>query len=315
MMYGQMTAGSWIYIGTQGILQGTYETFAAAAKQHFDNDLTGKLVVSAGLGGMGGAQPLSITMNYGVALIIEIDPARIQRRLDTNYLQYSTESLNEAINMVKKAINNKEPLSVGLLGNAADIIPNLAKMDIVPDLVTDQTSAHDELDGYIPNGYTYREALDLRKKNPNKYIKESFRAMGEHCKGILALKDKGSICFDYGNNLRGQAIKSGVQNAFDFPGFVPAYIRPLFCEGRGPFRWVALSGEEEDIFKTDNKIIEMFPNDRRLSRWINLAREKVKFQGLPARICWLNYEQRSKFGVELNNMVAKGELMAPIVIG
>ena len=315
MMYGQMTAGSWIYIGTQGILQGTYETFAAAAKQHFDNDLTGKLVVSAGLGGMGGAQPLSITMNNGVALIIEIDPARIQRRLDTNYLQYSTESLNEAINMVKKAINNKEPLSVGLLGNAADIIPNLAKMDIVPDLVTDQTSAHDELDGYIPNGYTYIEALDLRKKNPNKYIKESFRAMGEHCKGILALKDKGSICFDYGNNLRGQAIKSGVQNAFDFPGFVPAYIRPLFCEGRGPFRWVALSGEEEDIFKTDNKIIEMFPNDRTLSRWINLAREKVKFQGLPARICWLNYEQRSKFGVELNNMVAKGELMAPIVIG
>ena len=315
MMYGQMTAGSWIYIGTQGILQGTYETFAAAAKQHFDNDLTGKLVVSAGLGGMGGAQPLSITMNNGVALIIEIDPARIQRRLDTNYLQYSTDSLNEAINMVKKAINNKEPLSVGLLGNAADIIPNLAKMDIVPDLVTDQTSAHDELDAYIPNGYTYREALDLRKKNPNKYIKESFRAMGEHCKGVLALKDKGSICFDYGNNLRGQALKSGVQNAFDFPGFVPAYIRPLFCEGRGPFRWVALSGEEEDIFKTDNKIIEMFPNDTRLLRWINLAREKVKFQGLPARICWLNYEQRSKFGVELNNMVAKGELMAPIVIG
>jgi len=315
MMYGQMTAGSWIYIGTQGILQGTYETFAAAAKQHFDNDLTGKLVVSAGLGGMGGAQPLSITMNNGVALIIEIDPARIQRRLDTNYLQYSTDSLNEAINMVKKAINNKEPLSVGLLGNAADTIPNLAKMDIVPDLVTDQTSAHDELDGYIPNGYTYTEALDLRKKNPNKYIKESFRAMGEHCKGMLALKDKGSICFDYGNNLRGQAIKSGVQNAFDFPGFVPAYIRPLFCEGRGPFRWVALSGEEEDIFKTDNKIIEMFPNDTTLSRWINLAREKVKFQGLPARICWLNYEQRSKFGVELNNMVAKGELMAPIVIG
>ena len=261
IMYGQMTAGSWIYIGTQGILQGTYETFASAAKQHFDNDLTGKLVVSAGLGGMGGAQPLAITMNNGVALIIEVDPSRIQRRLDTDYLQCAAESLNEAISMVKKAINNKEPLSVGLLGNAADIIPNLAKMDIIPDLVTDQTSAHDELDGYIPNGYTYSEALDLRKNNPDVYIKESIRAMGEHCEGILSLKDKGSICFDYGNNLRGQAIKSGVQNAFDFPGFVPAYIRPLFCEGRGPFRWVALSGKEEDIYKTDDNIMEMFPND------------------------------------------------------
>ena len=314
-MYGQMTAGSWIYIGTQGILQGTYETFAAAAKQHFDSDLRGRLVVSAGLGGMGGAQPLAVTMNNGVALIIESDPSKIQRRLDTQYLQYSTESLNEAISMVKKAINSKKPLSVGLLGNAADIIPNLAKMDIIPDFVTDQTSAHDELDGYIPNGYTYQEALALRKNNPDEYIKESYRAMSEHCKGILALNQKGSICFDYGNNLRGQAMKSGVQNAFDFPGFVPEYIRPLFCEGRGPFRWVALSGEKEDIFKTDNKIMEMFPNDNTLTRWIKLAREKVKFQGLPARICWLNYEQRSQFGVELNNMVAKGELSAPIVIG
>jgi len=314
-MYGQMTAGSWIYIGTQGILQGTYETFAAAAKQHFDSDLRGKLVVSAGLGGMGGAQPLAVTMNNGVALIVESDPSKIQRRLDTQYLQYSTESLNEAIRMVKKAINSKKPLSVGLLGNAADIIPNLAKMDIIPDFVTDQTSAHDELDGYIPNGYTYQEALALRKNNPDEYIKESYRAMSEHCKGILALNQKGSICFDYGNNLRGQAMKSGVQNAFDFPGFVPEYIRPLFCEGRGPFRWVALSGEKEDIFKTDNKIMEMFPNDNTLTRWIKLAREKVKFQGLPARICWLNYEQRSQFGVELNNMVAKGELSAPIVIG
>ena len=315
IMYGQMTAGSWIYIGTQGILQGTYETFAAAAKKHFGNDLSGKLVVSAGLGGMGGAQPLSITMNNGVALIIEIDPARIQKRIDTNYLEYSTESLNDAINKVKKAINDKKPLSVGLLGNAADIIPKLAERDVIPDLVTDQTSAHDELDGYIPNGYSYEQALELRKKDPKKYIKESFRAIGEHCKGILSLKEKGSICFDYGNNLRGQAVKSGIQNAFDFPGFVPAYIRPLFCEGRGPFRWVALSGDEEDIFKTDNKIIEMFPNDKTLTRWIRLAREKVKFQGLPARICWLNYNQRSKFGVELNNMVRKGELKAPIVIG
>ena len=315
IMYGQMTAGSWIYIGTQGILQGTYETFAAAAKKHFGNDLTGKLVVSAGLGGMGGAQPLSITMNNGVALIIEIDPARIQKRIDKNYLEYSTESLNDAINKVKKAINDKKPLSIGLLGNAADIIPKLAEKDIIPDLVTDQTSAHDELDGYIPNGYSYEQALELRKKDPKKYIKESFRAIGEHCKGILSLKDKGSICFDYGNNLRGQAVKSGIQNAFDFPGFVPAYIRPLFCEGRGPFRWVALSGDEEDIFKTDDKINEMFPSDKTLTRWISLAREKVKFQGLPARICWLNYNQRSKFGIELNNMVRKGELKAPIVIG
>ncbi|MAR75116.1 MAG: urocanate hydratase, partial [Candidatus Marinimicrobia bacterium] len=266
-MYGQMTAGSWIYIGTQGILQGTYETFAAAAKQHFDSDLRGRLVVSAGLGGMGGAQPLAVTMNNGVALIVESDPSKIQRRLDTQYLQYSTESLNEAIIMVKKAINSKKPLSVGLLGNAADIIPNLAKMDIIPDFVTDQTSAHDELDGYIPNGYTYQEALALRKNNPDEYIKESYRAMSEHCKGILALNQKGSICFDYGNNLRGQAMKSGVQNAFDFPGFVPEYIRPLFCEGKGPFRWVALSGDPQDIYKTDNVILNMFEEDKALVNW------------------------------------------------
>ena len=315
MMYGQMTAGSWIYIGTQGILQGTYETFAAAAKQHFNSDLSGKFVLTAGLGGMGGAQPLAVTMNNGVILTIEVDSKRIERRLSTNYLEVATESLDDAVNMVQDAINSKKPLSIGLLGNAADIVPKMAQMDIIPDLVTDQTSAHDELDGYIPNGVTYKEAIRLRKSNPEKYVKESYRAIAEHCRGILKLMEKGSVCFDYGNNLRGQAKKAGVNNAFDFPGFVPAYVRPLFCEGKGPFRWVALSGDSEDIFKTDEKIIELFPEDKTLIRWIKLAQDKVQFQGLPARICWLNYMQRSIFGVELNNMVASGELSSPVVIG
>ena len=315
MMYGQMTAGSWIYIGTQGILQGTYETFAAAAKQHFNNDLSGKFVLTAGLGGMGGAQPLAVTMNNGVILTIEVDSKRIEKRLSTNYLEVATESLEDAVNMVQDAINSKKPLSIGLLGNAADIVPKMAQMDIIPDLVTDQTSAHDELDGYIPNGFTYNEAIRLRKSNPGKYVKESYRAIAEHCRGILKLMEKGSICFDYGNNLRGQAKKAGVNNAFDFPGFVPAYVRPLFCEGKGPFRWVALSGDSEDIFKTDEKIIELFPEDKTLVRWIKLAQDKVQFQGLPARICWLNYMQRSIFGVELNSMVASGELSSPVVIG
>ena len=315
MMYGQMTAGSWIYIGTQGILQGTYETFAAAAKQHFSSDLSGKFVLTAGLGGMGGAQPLAVTMNNGVILTIEVDSKRIERRLATNYLEVATESLDEAIKMVQDAVNSKKPLSIGLLGNAADIVPKMAQMDIIPDLVTDQTSAHDELDGYIPNGITYREAIRLRKSNPEQYVQESYKAMAEHCRGILKLMEKGAICFDYGNNLRGQAKKAGVNNAFDFPGFVPAYVRPLFCEGKGPFRWVALSGEPEDIFKTDEKVIELFPEDKMLVRWIKLARDKIQFQGLPARICWLNYMQRSKFGVELNKMVASGELSSPVVIG
>jgi len=315
MMYGQMTAGSWIYIGTQGILQGTYETFAAAAKQHFNSDLSGKFVLTAGLGGMGGAQPLAVTMNNGVILTIEVDSKRIERRLATNYLEVATESLDEAIKMVQDAVNSKKPLSIGLLGNAADIVPKMAQMDIIPDLVTDQTSAHDELDGYIPNGITYREAIRLRKSNPEQYVQESYKAMAEHCRGILKLMEKGAICFDYGNNLRGQAKKAGVKNAFDFPGFVPAYVRPLFCEGKGPFRWVALSGEPEDIFKTDEKVIELFPEDKTLVRWIKLARDKIQFQGLPARICWLNYMQRSKFGVELNKMVASGELSSPVVIG
>ena len=315
MMYGQMTAGSWIYIGTQGILQGTYETFSAAAKQHYNSDLTGKLVVTAGLGGMGGAQPLSVTMNNGVCICIEIDPSRIQRRLETKYLNVATDSMDDALSMARNAQNKGEPLSIGLQGNAADIVPQFAKLGIVPDMLTDQTSAHDELDGYVPNGMTYEEAVELRKSDPDKYIKESYRAMAEHCQGMLDLKEKGAIVFDYGNNLRGQAKKAGVENAFDFPGFVPAYIRNLFCEGKGPFRWVALSGDPEDIYKTDEKLLDMFPEDETLSRWIKLAKEQVQFQGLPSRICWLDYTQRSKFGVALNQMVASGELSAPIVIG
>ncbi|MFL3024707.1 MAG: urocanate hydratase [Candidatus Neomarinimicrobiota bacterium] len=315
MMYGQMTAGSWIYIGTQGILQGTFETFAAAAKQHYNSDLTGKLVVTAGLGGMGGAQPLSVTMNNGVIICIEIDKKRIQRRLETKYLNVATDSLDEALKLAEEAQSKKIPLSIGLEGNAADIVPKLAKSSIVPDMITDQTSAHDELDGYIPNGISYKEALELRKSDPKKYINESFRSMAEHCQGILDLKAQGAIAFDYGNNLRGQAKKAGIKNAFDFPGFVPAYIRDLFCEGKGPFRWVALSGNKDDIYKTDEKVLELFPKDKTLSRWISMAKEQVQFQGLPSRICWLNYNQRAKFGVALNQMVASGELSAPIVIG
>ena len=315
MMYGQMTAGSWIYIGTQGILQGTYETFAAAAKQHFNSDLTGKLVVTAGLGGMGGAQPLAVTMNNGVAICIEIDEKSIERRLSTKYLDTSTDSLDKALEMALKAKKQQKPLSIGLHSNAADIIAQIAEKDIVPDIVTDQTSAHDELDGYIPNNMSFGEALRLRESNPDLYITESYRAMAEHCEGILKLKKMGSIAFDYGNNLRGQAQKAGVKNAFDFPGFVPAYIRDLFCEGKGPFRWVALSGDPNDIYKTDEKVLEMFSDDKTLVRWIKLAREKVKFQGLPSRICWLGYNQRAKFGLALNEMVGNGELSAPIVIG
>jgi len=315
MMYGQMTAGSWIYIGTQGILQGTYETFAEAARTHFNSDLSGKLVLTAGLGGMGGAQPLSVTMNNGVSINIDIDPKSIQRRLETKYLDIATESLEEALAIARDTMIKKKGLSIGLLGNAADIVPQVAKMGIIPDIVTDQTSAHDELDGYVPNKMTYLTALALRKSDPDKYVKESFRSMAEHVNGILKLKEMGSICFDYGNNLRGQAKKAGVKNAFDYPGFVPAYIRPLFCEGKGPFRWVALSGDPEDIYKTDEKVKELFPDDKPLLRWIELAKEKVQFQGLPSRICWLGYTQRAKFGVALNQMVASGELSAPIVIG
>ena len=315
MMYGQMTAGSWIYIGTQGILQGTYETFAAAAKQHYGSDLTGKFILTAGLGGMGGAQPLAVTMNNGVCIAVEVDAHRIERRLETKYLDLATESLDEALNLARNAVLSGRPLSIGLLGNAADIVPKIVEMEIIPDIVTDQTSAHDELDGYIPNRMTFQEALDLRKSDPDRYMQESFRAISEHVRGILQLKNMGSVAFDYGNNLRGQAKKAGVENAFDYPGFVPAYVRPLFCEGKGPFRWVALSGDPEDIFKTDEKVIELFSENEPLVRWIKLAQDKIQFQGLPARICWLGYGDRAKLGIAFNKMVATGELKAPIVIG
>ena len=315
IMYGQMTAGSWIYIGTQGILQGTYETFAAAAKQHYGSDLTGKFILTAGLGGMGGAQPLAVTMNNGVCIAVEVDAHRIERRLETKYLDLATESLDEALNLARNAVLSGRPLSIGLLGNAADIVPKIVEMEIIPDIVTDQTSAHDELDGYIPNRMTFQEALDLRKSDPDRYMQESFRAISEHVRGILQLKNMGSVAFDYGNNLRGQAKKAGVENAFDYPGFVPAYVRPLFCEGKGPFRWVALSGDPEDIFKTDEKVIELFSENEPLVRWIKLAQDKIQFQGLPARICWLGYGDRAKLGIAFNKMVAAGELKAPIVIG
>ena len=316
IMYGQMTAGSWIYIGTQGILQGTYETFISAANVHWGNDnLKGKLVLTAGLGGMGGAQPLAVSMAGGVSICVEIDKNRIKRRIDTKYLDKSTDDLDEAISLAKIAIKNKKPLSIGLLGNAADIIPKFVEKNIIPDLVTDQTSAHDELDGYIPNNFSFDEAISLKNADPHKYRKESIRSMGTHVKGMLELQDKGSIVFDYGNNIRAQAKNAGVEAAFKIPGFVPAYIRPLFCEGKGPFRWVALSGKEEDIYKTDEVILSMFSGDNALCHWIKMVNEKVSFQGLPSRICWLGFKDRAKFGLKLNEMVASGELSAPIVIG
>tara|TARA_Y100001970_G_scaffold64850_2_gene83007 strand:+ start:372 stop:2021 length:1650 start_codon:yes stop_codon:yes gene_type:complete len=316
MMFGQMTAGSWIYIGTQGILQGTYETFLSAAKIHWNSDsLKGKLVLTAGLGGMGGAQPLAITMAGGVCICVDIDPERVKRRIDTNYLDLSTSDIKKAILWAKEAISNKEALSIGLIGNAADIFPKFVESDITPHLVTDQTSAHDELDGYIPNHYTLDQAVNLRNTDPALYKKESIRSMGEHVKAILKLKNKGAIAFDYGNNLRAQAEKAGVTNSFSYPGFVPAYIRPLFCEGKGPFRWVALSGEPDDIYRTDQLILDMFSENKSLCRWIKMAQSKVSFQGLPSRICWLGYGERAKFGLALNELVRNKELIAPIVIG
>ena len=316
MMYGQMTAGSWIYIGTQGILQGTYETLAEVARRHFNGSLKGTLTVTAGLGGMGGAQPLAVTMNEGVNISIEIDPHRINRRLETGYLDKKVNNLDEAMNLANRAKSEKKPLSIGLLGNVVDVLKEMLSKNIIPEILTDQTSAHDELVGYIPNEMTLDQANVLREKNPKKYIEETYRTMGEHCQALLDLQKKGAITFDYGNNLRGQALaNAGIKNAFDFPGFVPEYIRPLFCEGKGPFRWVALSGDPEDIYKTDRKIIELFPEDKSLVRWIKMAQEKVKFQGLPARICWLGYRERNIFGEVINDMVASGELSAPIVIG
>jgi urocanate hydratase len=314
-MYGQMTAGSWIYIGTQGILQGTYETFAAAAKKHFRSSLKGRLVLSAGLGGMGGAQPLAVTLNEGVFLGIEVDPARIKRRLETGYLDVKADRLEDALILALGAKEKGMAKSIGLVGNAAEIYPEIVKRGIVPDLVTDQTSAHDALMGYIPAGLSLDEALELRKKDRKQYVQRSIESMAIHVQAMLELQKKGSFVFDYGNNLRAQAFQGGVKDAFSYPGFVPAYIRPLFCEGKGPFRWAALSGDPEDITKTDEAVLKEFPNDEGLVRWIGMAKEKVKFQGLPARICWLGYGQRARMGKVFNDMVARGELKAPIVIG
>src|SRR5438874_1016449 len=315
MMYGQMTAGSWIYIGTQGILQGTYETFAAAARKHFGGDLKGKLVVTGGMGGMGGAQPLAGTMNGAAFLGIDVDPERIKRRVKTGYCDVMVTSLDEALRILKNAVRKGEAASVGLVGNCADLIPELAKRGVVPDLLTDQTSAHDPIGGYVPNGMTLEAALELRKRSPEEYKKNSMAAMAAHVLGMLDLQKLGAVTFDYGNNIRTFAYEQGVKNAYDFPGFVPAYIRPLFCEGRGPFRWVALSGEASDIHVTDDLVLEMFPENRILRRWIDLARKRIKFQGLPARICWLGYGERAQFGLAMNELVKKGEIKAPIVIG
>jgi len=316
MMYGQMTAGSWIYIGTQGILQGTYETLAELGKQKFGGSLKGTLTLTGGLGGMGGAQPLAVTMNEGVNITVEIDPHRIQRRLDTGYLDTSVNNFDQALKLAVDAKEKGEPLSIGLLGNCADVFPEFVKRGIIPEIVTDQTSAHDELNGYIPHGISFVDALKLRDTDPDKYIEMSYRSIGIHCQAMIDLQKMGAVTFDYGNNLRGQAKENGgVENAFDFPGFVPAFIRPLFCEGKGPFRWVALSGDPEDIYKTDAKVLELFPEDEALKRWITMAQEKVQFQGLPARICWLGYRERNLFGEAINDMVASGELKAPIVIG
>ena len=315
MMYGQMTAGSWIYIGTQGILQGTYETFAAAANKHFGGDLQSKLVVSGGMGGMGGAQPLAATMNGAAFLGIDVDRERIKRRVKTGYCDVMVTSLDEALRILKNAVRKGEATSVGLAGNCADVIPEMAKRGVVPDLLTDQTSAHDPLGGYVPNGMTLEKALELRKTNPGEYQKRSLAAIARHVEGMLELQKLGAVTFDYGNNIRTFAYEQGVKKAYDFPGFVAAYIRPLFCEGRGPFRWVALSGEASDIARTDKLVLEMFPKNEHLSRWIKLAAQRVKFQGLPARICWLGYGERDKFGLALNELVARGELKAPVVMG
>src|SRR6266536_2079216 len=315
MMYGQMTAGSWIYIGTQGILQGTYETFAAAAKKHFGGDLAGKLIVTGGMGGMGGAQPLAATMNGAAFLGIDADPERIKRRVKTGYCDVMVTSLDEALRILKNAVRKREATSVGLVGNCADLIPELAKRGVVPDLLTDQTSAHDPIEGYVPNGMTLEAALELRKKDPKEYKKRALAAIAQHVRGMLDLQKLGAVTFDYGNNIRTFAFQQGVKNAYDFPGFVPASIRPLFCEGKGPFRWAALSGEASDIARTDRLVLEMFPQEEHLTRWIKLAQKRVRFQGLPSRICWLGYGERDKFGLALNDLVAKGEIKAPVVIG
>jgi urocanate hydratase len=315
MMYGQMTAGSWIYIGSQGIVEGTFETFSAAGEKHFDGTLEGKLIVSGGMGGMGGAQPLAATMTGAAFLGIDVDPERIKKRLKTGYCDFMVNTLDEALRILKNAVRKKENISVGLLGNCADIIPELAERGVVPDILTDQTSAHDPLNGYVPHGMSFEQALELRKRDPAAYQEKSLDSIARHVEGMLRLQKMGAVTFDYGNNIRTYAFQRGVNNAYDFPGFVPAYVRPLFCEGRGPFRWVALSGEPSDIQVTDDLVLEMFPGNRILKRWINLARKRIKFQGLPARICWLGYGERAQFGLAMNNLVKKGKLKAPIVIG
>ena len=315
MMYGQMTAGSWIYIGSQGIVQGTYETFVECGRQHFDGNLEGKVILTAGLGGMGGAQPLAAVFAGASCLAIEIDPDRAQKRLDTGYLDEMTSDIDDAIQRIERYRSTGEAKSVGLIGNAADILPQLLKRGFKVDIVTDQTSAHDELHGYVPNGMSLEEAIELRTSNPQKYIRESMRAMGEHVQAMIDFQNAGSIVFDYGNNIRAQAEQVGVGNGYDFPGFVPAYIRELFCLGKGPFRWVALSGDPEDIYKTDQMVLNLFPDDEPLKRWIQKAQERIQFQGLPARICWLGYGARDKLGLAINEAVRSGHLSAPVVIG
>ncbi|MCK4341159.1 MAG: urocanate hydratase [Phycisphaerae bacterium] len=314
-MYGQMTAGSWIYIGTQGILQGTYETFAACANKHFGGSLKGRLLMTGGLGGMGGAQPLAATFNGAACLTVEVDRERIERRLKTRYCDKMTEDVDEALDMVLKARESGEALSVGLLGNVADVLQILIERDITPDVLTDQTSAHDPLNGYVPNGMSYEAALELRQSNPDQYIKAAYRTIADHMRAMLELQRRGAVTFDYGNNLRGHAQEAGVENAFDVPGFVPEYIRPLFCEGSGPFRWAALSGDPADIHATDQAVLDTFPEEEALCRWIRLAHEKVAFQGLPCRICWLKYGQRAKMGKVFNDLVRTGKVSAPLVIG
>jgi len=315
IMFGQMTAGSWIYIGTQGILQGTYETFGAVAREHFGGTLKGRWVLTGGMGGMGGAQPLAATMNEGAILVVEVDPKRIERRVQTRYCDRMTDDLDTALEWVLGARERGEALSVGLVGNCAEVLPELVRRGITPDVLTDQTSAHDALNGYIPAGLSVEAAAELRRADPDAYVRRSMESMRIHCEAMVELMRRGAVTFDYGNNLRGQAKDAGFTDAFAYPGFVPAYIRPLFCQGKGPFRWVALSGDPEDIYRTDELVLELFPEDQHLLRWITMAREKVQFQGLPARICWLGQGERARFGVALNDLVARGELKAPIVIG
>jgi len=314
-MYGQMTAGSWIYIGTQGILQGTYETFAAVGRQHFGGSLKGTWTLTGGMGGMGGAQPLAVTMNDGAVLCVEVDPKRIERRIQTRYCDRMTHDLDEALRWTLEAKAAGRPLSVGLVGNCAEVLPELLRRGVIPDALTDQTSAHDALVGYVPAGLSLEEADELRERDPAEYQRRSMASMRVHCEAMVEMMRRGAVTFDYGNNLRTQALDAGFADAFAFPGFVPAYVRPLFCEGKGPFRWVALSGDPADIHRTDELVLELFPHDEHLRRWITHAREKVAFQGLPARICWLGQGERAKFGVALNDLVASGELKAPIVIG